>query len=285
MGRRFKRPKAVGKVVSSANLPDPRPKVTPGFPEFWDRVHDRFRSFFRAVNPLQDVVNRMLQKPALSRLGTVIYFNAAITANSFGAVVALGMNGYGHDATRIARGMYEAAVNSLYLESHPEEVDDFIDFHWVKQKKLHDFFQDSKPEEFAKIPAAEFANLLQQYERVRNRFDNGRGKTRNSWCKKSLRQRAEEVASGGDYQTFYVIASGIHHGEMTGIMSQTENDALTVTTPPSFEGIHMAFVSAHHALIITFTVLNQVSELGMGKELVGAAEEFSCVWRTVESAS
>jgi hypothetical protein len=66
--------------------------------------------------------------------------------------LGLALNGYGHDAMRIARGMYEAAVNATYLKLHPDEIDDYVDYHWVIQKKLYDYMQRYDPELLGKIP-------------------------------------------------------------------------------------------------------------------------------------
>jgi hypothetical protein len=222
----------------------------------------------------------MLKLPVRGRLAQVVYFNAAIAANSFGALVTLVLNGYGHDATRIARGLYEAAVNALYLQLHPTEVDDFVDFNWVKQKRLYDYFQTLAAPDLAKLPQEALERLVSEYERVKEKFDNSRGKSRSTWCKKSLRQRAEEVDYGQYYPTFYAIASGIHHGDITGMLSQSEEDALTVTTPPSYEGIKMALMLAHNLLILAFKVLNEVSDFGMHHEISDAEEGFKRAWGT-----
>jgi hypothetical protein len=94
----------------------------------------------------------MLAKPVTGQLAIGQRFLAAIAANSFAALITLALNGYGHDAMRIARGMYEAAVNATYLKLHPDEIDDYVDYHWVIQKKLYDYMQRYDPELLGKIP-------------------------------------------------------------------------------------------------------------------------------------
>ena len=49
----------------------------------------------------------------------------AAAANSYGALLTLVLNGYGQDAMKIARSIYETELNGFWLKNHPEDLDDF----------------------------------------------------------------------------------------------------------------------------------------------------------------
>jgi len=77
-------------------------------------------------------------------------------------------NGYGIGAQKLVRGMYERAVSARYLMNHPDEVDNFLDFHRVTDYKFLIAIEQSmgldvfSPEQAAKIRS--------DYESVKAQF-------------------------------------------------------------------------------------------------------------------
>lgn len=280
---RFKKPKPVFRK----RPPQPQsispvagfPGVIAGFPEFWQKAHDYNPEFFRAAWDLVPLVNKFLQPPVRGSLAIVEYFLVAIAANSFGSLITLVLNGYGLDAVRIARGMYEAAVNAGYLKLHPTELDDYIDFHWIRQKKFYDYLRQKRPSDLARIPAKTISETHAEFARVAPRFQNRNGRLRDSWCKKNLRTRAEEVGLGELYPTFYTYASGIHHGDISGLVAQSAKNALKVEVAPSLDGVKDALMMGHNALLTVLDSLNEVAGLRMDKELSDAKNTFMKVWK------
>ena len=281
--KRMKKPKALSRrkrsPESSVAVVAGFPGVIAGFPEFWQKAYDHCPRFFEAAYDLVPLLNKFLQQSVKGPLPFVEYFLTAIVANSFGALITLALNGYGHDAVRVARGMYEAAVNAAYLKLHPTEVDDYIDFHWVRQKKLHDYFLQYSPSDLSRIPAERIAEMNAELAKVAHRFQDSRGRFRNSWCKKDLRARAEEAGFGQLYPTFYAQASGIHHGDIGGLIAQSAKDALQVELAPSFAGMEDALIMGHNAVLHVLDSLNEVAELKMDKELGEARDGFMKAWK------
>ena len=111
----------------------------------------------------------------------VLGFMTGIVSNSFGALITLSMNGYGHDALRISRGMFEISVNAAYLQRHPDEVDDFLDYHWVDQKKRLEYMEQHYPEGLKRLPANTIAEANAEYAKVLPRFAGKSGRPRGSW--------------------------------------------------------------------------------------------------------
>jgi hypothetical protein len=60
----------------------------------------------------------------------------AAAANTHGAILTLVLNGYGHDAMKLARSLFEIELNILRLKAHPDEISDFVDYSIIQQKQL-----------------------------------------------------------------------------------------------------------------------------------------------------
>jgi alanine racemase len=53
---------------------------------------------------------------------------AAAASNTHGALLTLVLNGYGHDAMKVARSLFEIEINIIRLKAHPDEIEDFLVF-------------------------------------------------------------------------------------------------------------------------------------------------------------
>jgi hypothetical protein len=111
-----------------------------------------------------------------------------------GLMPKLALNGYGKDAMRIARGMYEIAVNAAYLAKHPTEIDDFFDYQWVQQKKRYEYLQKYDPQTASRLTQQQLSQMTTELAKVASRFQDPKTKRwRTSWCSKSVRERADDV--------------------------------------------------------------------------------------------
>src|SRR6266849_9014235 len=112
--------------------------VVVGFPEMWNPVHQKFEPFFKAAKNLESLHNRIFQIYVPGEMEQLIGHIVKVMWNDYGAVLTLVLNGYGVQAMKIARSMFEAECNVHYLKSNPHAVRDYIDFHFINQKKHYD---------------------------------------------------------------------------------------------------------------------------------------------------
>jgi hypothetical protein len=61
----------------------------------------------------------------------------AAASNTAGALQVLVLNGYGHDAMKLGRSIFEIEVNIAWFHLHPEEIEDFTEYHHIKQKRYY----------------------------------------------------------------------------------------------------------------------------------------------------
>jgi hypothetical protein len=110
-------------------------------------VSNTYKGFFDCAFKLQPIVCDMLNRPVEGHLLHVVGRMAAAAANSYGAVLTLALNGYGHDAMKIARSPFEVELNILRLKTHPEEINDFLNFNFIQQKLLYDTLDEEQKQE------------------------------------------------------------------------------------------------------------------------------------------
>src|SRR5262249_53681654 len=78
-------------------------------------------------------------------------------------------NGYGLAGMKLLRGLYERAVTLRYLHEHPEEVENFWDFHHVTQRRLMFAIKETFGE--STFPAETVAELEANYQQVKGRYE------------------------------------------------------------------------------------------------------------------
>jgi hypothetical protein len=210
-----------------------QPRQNPAFEAFRARMYEKYESSLRASMELVRLSNGLFNCPLCVPLHKVIRFIARIVVNSNGAVMALAVNGYGNDAMKVARSMFEGSVEVAYLRLHPELVDDYIDFPSIPRWQLYEYFVSTNPECVKHIPAGRVDAMRHEFELTASRFRNKKGALLGSWCRKSLRKMAEDVGLGGWYPVFYTRASGMEHLDMSGIEAQKSRDMFEVEVAPS----------------------------------------------------
>jgi len=198
----------------------------------WTPVYSKYKLFFDCAVKLAAITTEMIRKPVQGWLLQVVGRMAAAAANTHGALVTLVLNGYGHDAMKLARSLFEIELNILRLKIHPEEIDDFLDYHFIRQKKLYDMYSD---EQKRRLPQERYDAMMSAYNSVLARFTTGRNKTRprNEWCSGSLYKRADEAGPQYLYLygTFYRQASSMHHLGFGGLAAQSDANMLADMAP------------------------------------------------------
>ena len=103
----------------------PKPERNPFFLEFEQSIHAKYGSIIQACTELIPIGNALFETPVAEPVQKVIRFLAKMVLNSNGAIILLAVQGYGNDAIKVARSMYDGTVTAAYLREHPELVDDY----------------------------------------------------------------------------------------------------------------------------------------------------------------
>jgi hypothetical protein len=278
MSKRFKKPKPLPSKKKPPSLSVPPGGIVPGFPKFWQKAHDAHPRFYEATEHLIPLVNDILKKPVSDQLPRILHYMTAIISNSLGSLITLSLNGYGHDAICISRGMFETSVNGAYLAKYPTEVQDYVDYHWINQRKLLDYLREDDPALFQQLNQPDIDDIDREYAKVAPRFTNKKGDVRGNWCARNLRQRAEAVGMGRFYPTFYGFASSIHHGDFTGLASQISAGKFVAHVAPSLFAVKDALLMSHQSVLVIISNFNEVAKFGLDAEIQTAVEAFTKAW-------
>jgi hypothetical protein len=256
-------------------MPDEAPRFAPGFPEMWQPVFDTYRPFFEAAWKAAPIVNEMTSQTFNGQLSHVVARMVFAAANTIGALITLVCNGYGHDAMKLARSIYETELNILWLKNHPEDVEDFVDYNIIQQKQRYDSMEEEQRNAF---PKEQYEEMMAASTDILPRFASGRDKTRprNEWCRVSIYERAKEAeqywrremeAQGVQaravslYNAFYRPASSLHHGDIGGLIAQVDSE-LNAETAPSWSWLDDALVSGIGSFVRSLLYFDEIAALG-----------------------
>ncbi|HEY1528910.1 MAG TPA: DUF5677 domain-containing protein [Candidatus Angelobacter sp.] len=255
--------------------------ILPGYPDFWPTAFSAHQKFFEAAEKTERPINEIYSVGQTEPLHKVLRHLTKMVCNSFSGLLILGVNGFGFDAMKLARGMFETALIAAYLKQHPEEFDDYMDFHWVTAMKRHRYVVKHTPDLLKTIRPEAIREIEENYARIAPRFKDRNGKVRGRWSKKSFAQIAEDLGVAENYETFYRFASSMHHGDISGLMMQVdpEEGVLDVNIAPSLEWVGEALISGHMAMLVAVSEYVDCclpEKSGLAKQLEA---DFMAAWK------
>jgi hypothetical protein len=262
--------------------PPPRedlPISAAGFPDWWQPVYDKYRPFFDATIRMYAIVNEMRQRDVPEHLAQIVGRMVFVAVNTYGAIQTLVLNGYGPDAVKLSRGIYEAEVNILWLKSHPEDLRDFLDYHSINQKELYDAMDEERQRHFSEEWRKQ---MMAEYNAVLPRFASRSDKTRhrNEWCRESFYKRAKEAQREPLYRAFYRPVSSMVHGDIAGLMAQLDGES-SVDTPPSWKSLDDALVNGHGSLVRCLSYLDEIAHLGFEDRLAEIHSDYAAAVKSL----
>lgn len=107
------------------------PDAATAFEQRHPAFNERMGNFERAIT-IAFVRTQNMTSPA----DRFVYFFGTLIAEDFMEIFLVSVNGYGAAAMKLLRTMYEQTVTLRYLNDHPDEVQDFLDFNAVQLQKL-----------------------------------------------------------------------------------------------------------------------------------------------------
>ena len=242
-------------------MDDPCPQIVAGLPEMWQPVYTKYKPFFDCAAKIAPIITEMTATPVQGGLFQIVGRMAAAAANTHGALLTLVLNGYGHDAMKLARSLFEIEMNIIRLKYHPDEIENFMGYHFIQQKQLYDLFSN---EQKSHVSKKRYDEMMSAYTAVLPRFLTKRDKARPrlEWCGISLYERAKEA--GPDYldlyRMFYRQASSIHHLDFSGLAAHSDGNMLA-DMAPSWAFLHDALVATGCALR-AINLYDEIANLG-----------------------
>jgi hypothetical protein len=224
-----------------------------GYPDFWPVTLEENRKFFLVTQNIAPTIDEVFGVGMSEPLHKVARHLAKMVANSMSAVMVLGLNGFGIDGLKVVRSMFEVSVTLSYLRKHPEEFDDYLDFHFIVGMKRHKYMEKYAPHLLNQVTPEAIASTTNGYARVSPRYMNKNGKVRGRWSRKSFGAICFDVDPqlGQLYLTLYDLTSRIVHGDISGVFAQADPEpgVLDVDIAPSEKFVGLALRTAHGAFV------------------------------------
>jgi hypothetical protein len=202
-----------------------------GHPEQWADFRQRNQLFLSRFATLLDAFETAFNRdPELnSGADRAVFFLGRMCLDDFAEILTLAENGYGLGAIKLVRGLYERAVISSFLMSHPQDADAFWDSRFVsRHKTLGAYVGGGTPDE-AWIEAADraktdYRGAKKQYESVDDKRT-GR-KSTDIWPKLDFVTMAKATGDLGKLlgQAYYVPLNHAH-GTAEGVMTRLKRTA------------------------------------------------------------
>jgi hypothetical protein len=229
-------------------------QVVIGYPEFVSDMVEKREKFVHVMQGIPPLMYDLFSEAHSEPLHKVCRHLAKMVANSVNAVLLLGMNGLGNDCLKVVRSMFEASVNVAYLRQHPEEFDDYFDFHFIVARNRNRYLEKYNPAALQRLTRETAINNA-GFDNVESRYRKNPkkpGKVRGRWSKKSLGEICAELHLEDHYLTFYDLSSHIIHADISGVLAQGDRKpgVLDVEIAPSDLHVDLALRSAHAYLVL-----------------------------------
>jgi len=211
-----------------------------------------------ALQQLILVAKEVLEEPETRALERTLRYFAVCLANSSVAVATFCCDGFGADALKISRSMFENYLTFRYLLLRPKELNDFLSFDAVARHKRLQCYKEKFPRMYSMFSADQIKAVEKNYSAVRKNFLSRNGKTRDRWCRHDLAEMARITGRVEMYDVFYRHASSVLHIDPMGLAMLIDGTTLEVQPGPTARHIGVAM---RMATLVFHDTLTEYSKL------------------------
>jgi hypothetical protein len=262
-----------------------------GIPASWKFFQEHYPVFIERFQNLRKLMSEVFERTASSPepIDKVIYFLGRLASEDFLEILLLVGNGYGIAGLKILRGMYERVVTARYLASNPAEVDRFLDFHWVQQRKTTRAVVETFGE--GSIPSEQVKEVEENYWRVRDSFvvtacdACGRKDVNYTWSKLDFVSMARAAGGTGQLVALaYYLPTREAHSTTGAILSRLSLDPGNVlmfeSGAQNREG-EVALMTAHNLLLNVIDLQKEHFKLEfLAAPLQACLDDFIEIWKS-----
>jgi len=277
-------------MQNQRNTPE---KLTFGFREEWQDFEQRNRMFLEKFPRLEETLRMAFNREA--KLGEpidkfVLMFGRVCVEDFFEILLCCG-NGNGQAAQKLLRGLYERAVTLRYLREHPEEIEDFLDFYHITQRKLMIACQNTMGAET--FPPELAAEIEKEYWQVKDRFmiteceKCGTKRLNHTWSKLDFVSMAGKTALGKLIVPGYLIPLRQAHATVASMVSRMEaspNAGISFMDRAQRKEADQALRVAHNVLLDVLRVQDEhFSVAGLKEQNEVCLRDFIDIWQKSNS--
>jgi hypothetical protein len=264
-----------------------------GFQEEWHDFEARNKSFLERYPNLEKAMKTAFNRDTqLSEpIDKFVLMYGRVCVEDFFEVLLCCGNGNGHAAQKLLRGLYERAVTLRYLHEHPAEIDDFLDFYHVSQRKLMIACRNTMGESMFPPEMAE--EVERQYESVKDRFmvtdceKCGTKRLNHTWSKLDFVAMASKTGLGKLIVPGYVLPLRQAHATVASMLSRmatTESDGISFKDAAQRKEADTALRVSHNVFLDVLRVEDEhFSVPGLAEQNKICLQDFIDIWQKKNS--
>ena len=259
------------------------PLIAAGFPDMWNSVFQRFKPFLRGATKLTELQNRILAVAVFGQAPQVLSLILKTMTNDYGAVLTLVLNGYGVQAMKIARSMFEGECLVHHLKTDPQALQDYVNFEPITRKRFYDLMT---PDRQKAIDPELVENMNRDYAQAEPEFVTSKGGVRQNWSDTTVLKKAKAAGLEDLYHRPYNLASSMHHYDFQALVASMdpESDDIGIEPAPSMRWLGEALSTAHGSLVRSLSYYLDVAKIGFEEEMNTAIEEYNAANKALIAA-
>jgi hypothetical protein len=259
-----------------------------GFQTEWRDFEKRNVLFLERFPGLEDTLKLTFRDTQLSEpIDKIIFLFGRVCVEDFFEILLCCANGNGQAAQKLLRGLYERVVTLEYLHEHPEEIDDFLDFHLVSQRKLMIACEATMGK--GTFPPEMTADIEQRYQDVKDKFMVtdcevcGTRRPNHTWNKLDFVSMANTTSLGRLIVPGYYLPLRQAHatvGSMLSRMVATENDGVSFEVTAQRKPADRALRVSHNIVLNVIRVEEEHFKIPSLKEKYDTClQDFMDIWQ------
>ena len=242
-------------------------------------LREQYKTLFGYNDELRMIVESVLdhhRHPQNLRQGFLLFaFGKAYKTHA--AILILCDQGYGEDASVLARTLFELAISSHYIHSDEtgENALRFFEYDWVIREKMYkrlsksDELKRAFEEHLASSKAHDISvdDILREATRVRNgdtKSERGKG-----WSGKTTKEMAEIVGRSDAYETAYFLQCNIAHSAVSTAQEymREDGDEISMDVSPSDNWVPQTLVMSIDFFLGIVEAWNEAFGFGLDEKL------------------
>jgi len=198
------------------------------------------------------------------------------------AILMLCKNGFGEDASILARTLFDLMVTYLYIlkDKTDSTAYRYFDYDWVLRKKMFDYVKGKreimKLVEDRQSNPLPFDSTIDEVEKYADKANKKHGYTTDRWSDKNLHDMAKVIGRLDAYKTVYFMQCQLSHNLSRGMneFSKTTPDGIVMEIGKSENWVEESLVVAFDFYYCILSTFNDYFELGLEKEILELEERY-----------
>lgn len=247
-------------------------------------IKSKYKALLSFNQELRTLADKMLDK-SQKIVGPRDMFTAFAIGKGYkthGAVFLLGKQGYGEDASILARSLFDLLVNLLYIQADHTDgrAYRYFQYDWILRKKMFTYAL-GKPEIMDKIQ--ERTNnprpddtTIQEVEEQAKLSQEKNNYTERGWSDKSLHDMAQEVGRIDAYKTVYRLQCQLDHNATRSVneYAKQSQDGIVFEVGQSGNWVEESLVIAFDFYYSILVAFNSHFKAGFDKEILDLENRF-----------